>query len=373
MSQATYDKHSIVTTTTWIAAIVAITMALILPLGYFTLSYQYLVGSLETESEMTSSIITRLINSNPEMWHFEQVRLEELLEQRKHSNHMETQRIYDLSGTLIAESDVGLRPPLVTRRFNLLEAGKVVGTLEIHTSLHKILFNSGLIALLGLLFGSLIFVTLRVLPLRAVVAAEKSLRDSETRYRLLVENAPDAILVYGRESILYANIAALILFRATNSDQLVGQSVTTICKSENHELAGKCLQISDETSGASSQQEMQLTCLDGVSIQVIAVGISTMFQNEPAVQVILHDISERKRLMDELQDKIMLLEAARANVRHLEGIIPICMYCKKIRDDEESWQQMESYISQHSEALFSHGICPDCFPKAKSEAMKEWN
>jgi PAS domain S-box-containing protein len=373
MPQATYDKHSIVTTTTWIASIVAIAVALILPLGYFTLSYQYLVGSLETESEMTSSIITRLINANPEMWHFEQVRLEELLEQRKHSNHIETQRIFDLSGTLIAESNVGLRPPLVTRRFNLLEAGKIVGTLEINTSLRRILFNSGLIALFGVLCGALIFITLRTLPLRAVVAAEKSLRESEARYRLLVENAPDAILVYGRETILYANIAALRLFHAVTYDQLVGQSVTAICKSENHELDGKCLRLSDEASGASSQQEMQLTCLDGTTIQVIAVGISTIFRDEPAVQVILHDISERKKLLDELQDKVMLLEAARANVRHLEGIIPICMYCKKIRDDEESWQQMESYISQHSEALFSHGICPDCFPKAKSEAMKEWN
>ncbi|MFH1026583.1 MAG: hypothetical protein V1791_01135 [Pseudomonadota bacterium] len=55
------------------------------------------------------------------------------------------------------------------------------------------------------------------------------------------------------------------------------------------------------------------------------------------------------------------LREARSQVRHLEGVIPICMYCKKIRDDGNSWQQLERYISDHSEAFFSHGICPTCF------------
>ncbi len=55
------------------------------------------------------------------------------------------------------------------------------------------------------------------------------------------------------------------------------------------------------------------------------------------------------------------LEAALARVKQLEGIIPICMHCKKIRDDQESWHQLEAYISNHSEAQFSHGMCSDCF------------
>jgi len=68
-----------------------------------------------------------------------------------------------------------------------------------------------------------------------------------------------------------------------------------------------------------------------------------------------------------------LLREAQARVKHLEGIIPICTYCKKIRDDQASWQQMEQYISEHSEALFSHSICPDCYQKVKADIaeMKE--
>ena len=54
---------------------------------------------------------------------------------------------------------------------------------------------------------------------------------------------------------------------------------------------------------------------------------------------------------------------AQAQVKRLEGIIPICMYCKKIRDDKKSWLQLEQYISEHSEAMFSHGVCPECSKK----------
>ncbi|MEI6206329.1 MAG: response regulator [Desulfuromonadales bacterium] len=54
------------------------------------------------------------------------------------------------------------------------------------------------------------------------------------------------------------------------------------------------------------------------------------------------------------------LEAALAQVKQLEGIIPICSYCKKIRDDKQSWHRLEDYITKHSEAVFSHGACPDC-------------
>jgi hypothetical protein len=54
---------------------------------------------------------------------------------------------------------------------------------------------------------------------------------------------------------------------------------------------------------------------------------------------------------------------ARQRVKQLEGIIPVCMYCRKVRDDREAWLRMETYISAHSSALFSHGICPECMPK----------
>jgi hypothetical protein len=58
-----------------------------------------------------------------------------------------------------------------------------------------------------------------------------------------------------------------------------------------------------------------------------------------------------------------VLQNTLSRVKQLEGIISICAYCKKIRNDVNSWDQMEVYISNHSEARFSHGICPDCYKK----------
>ena len=79
-----------------------------------------------------------------------------------------------------------------------------------------------------------------------------------------------------------------------------------------------------------------------------------------------------KRQAEEDRERLILeLRATLAKVKQLEGIIPICMYCKKIRDDKESWQQLEGYITEHSEALFSHGICPECAVKATREALED--
>lgn len=68
-------------------------------------------------------------------------------------------------------------------------------------------------------------------------------------------------------------------------------------------------------------------------------------------------------LQRQLAERIAELEAAVAHIKQLQGILSICSYCKNIRDDENYWQQVEGYISDHSEAKFSHGICPDCYER----------
>lgn len=69
------------------------------------------------------------------------------------------------------------------------------------------------------------------------------------------------------------------------------------------------------------------------------------------------------QLQTELARRVKELEAALAQVKQLEGYLPICSYCKKVRDDADYWQQIESYVEAHSEAMFTHSICPDCYQK----------
>ena len=79
------------------------------------------------------------------------------------------------------------------------------------------------------------------------------------------------------------------------------------------------------------------------------------------VSVLFRDISEKKQWELQREQVIKELRHALGQVRTLHGLIPICAWCKKIRNDEGYWQQLEAYISQHTEADFSHGMCPDCF------------
>jgi DNA-binding response OmpR family regulator len=69
------------------------------------------------------------------------------------------------------------------------------------------------------------------------------------------------------------------------------------------------------------------------------------------------------RLQAELASRVKELELALTNVKLLQGLLPICCYCKKIRDDKNYWQQVDTYVADHSEAQFTHGICPDCRDK----------
>jgi DNA-binding response OmpR family regulator len=68
-------------------------------------------------------------------------------------------------------------------------------------------------------------------------------------------------------------------------------------------------------------------------------------------------------LRDTLARRVEELQAAISHIRTLQGILPICMHCHKIRDDQQSWQRLELYIQEHSDAQFSHSLCPECLEK----------
>lgn len=67
------------------------------------------------------------------------------------------------------------------------------------------------------------------------------------------------------------------------------------------------------------------------------------------------------RLQQALADRVHELEEALTNVKQLQGLLPMCSYCKSIRTDQDYWQKVEHYIADHSELQFSHGICPTCY------------
>lgn len=116
-------------------------------------------------------------------------------------------------------------------------------------------------------------------------------------------------------------------------------------------------------TGGVHGMEMPFRKKNGEAITgLFSAGIITI-DGEKSILSSIGDISDRKRMEEALQEEHRRLQQALDEVRTLSGIVPICSYCKKIRDDAGYWNQVEKYISDHTDARFSHGICPSCYEK----------
>jgi DNA-binding response OmpR family regulator len=76
-------------------------------------------------------------------------------------------------------------------------------------------------------------------------------------------------------------------------------------------------------------------------------------------------------LQNRLSGRVAELEQALDKVKRLQGLLPICSHCKRIRDDDNYWQAVDFYITQHTEAVFSHSICPDCYQQHMAPALEQ--
>jgi len=111
---------------------------------------------------------------------------------------------------------------------------------------------------------------------------------------------------------------------------------------------------------------------DGLNVGADGYIIKPITNRELVARV--QAIARIKRAEDALRQKkleqqklITELQEALAEIKTLKGFIPICASCKKIRDDEGYWNQLEAYISKHTDATFTHSICPQCAEKYKAE------
>ena len=109
---------------------------------------------------------------------------------------------------------------------------------------------------------------------------------------------------------------------------------------------------------------------DGSIIWIEARGVPILNEKGEIYRIagIAVDISKRKQIEKDRDNLIQSLQNAIDEIKTLKGIIPICSYCKSIRDNEGAWDRIEAYLAKHSDAEFSHGICPKCLSKARTDA-----
>ena len=113
------------------------------------------------------------------------------------------------------------------------------------------------------------------------------------------------------------------------------------------------------SGGQALAFENRYRCKDG-SYRWLLWNATADLEHE-VIYSVARDITERKRAEEERERLLRELQDALAEVRELQKILPICSYCRNIRDDENYWQTVESYISHHTNTRFSHGICPKCY------------
>lgn len=194
--------------------------------------------------------------------------------------------------------------------------------------------------------------------------AEEALRESEKQYRNLVDNSPVGIYTTNiKGDILFVNEAlARMAGYDSPADMMKEGVLTTYKRGSDRDLLLKDLR----EQGKISNFEFEFVRKNG---ETIRASLSAVLEGEMLSGMIL-DITERKRAEEERERLILELKEALAKIKTLSGMLPICSWCKKIRNDGGYWQQIEAYIHDHSDAEFTHGICPDCMKKMYSKHKK---
>jgi len=178
---------------------------------------------------------------------------------------------------------------------------------------------------------------------------------------IFVDIMPNGMLAMdGRGRIIDINQAMLALLGA-ETEQVIGRPYTEVLKPWQ-EI------VDDFRQGTHVGTEIAL------GEQWFDLQVKPLSNRQGSAQgriIILHDISQRKKMAAEREQLITSLQHALSKVKKLSGLLPICANCKKIRDDQGYWQDVAVYIRDHSEAEFTHGICPDCYTELYPELAQK--
>jgi len=199
---------------------------------------------------------------------------------------------------------------------------------------------------------------------------DRRLQEVLKEQQAIFDTLPTGLCILRDRVIVLCNPAMESMFGFARGT-LQGQSVRSLYASETvFQEYGRTIYAQIAKTGRF-EGEVRYQRQNGEQFWAKDHGRTIIFGDRPEAYTVFSiiDITEQKKQQELLTRQKEELETTLTRVKRLEGIISICMYCKKIRTEQESWEQLEKYITENSDALFSHGICPDCYARSLAESI----
>lgn len=189
--------------------------------------------------------------------------------------------------------------------------------------------------------------------------AEAKLKESEMKYRLIIENSSDAIIIIENEKIIFANNAFSKMLDYSN-DEILNLNKRAIFISESRQVNREKSSSDNQIKKFTRRYSSVITRKDGRKLDVEISEKKIKFNNQASLLMIIRDISKQKKIFT-------ILEKESKQIKGLDDLIPICAGCSDIRDDSlkgNPWVKPADYISKRlPEVNFSHTMCPKCLKK----------
>ena len=364
MNHNSGTAYSIATRFTVIFSVVA---ALILPVGYFIVSYQYLMGIMKTEAEFNSELISELVSTNPELWRFETIRIEELLGRLPRSGAPETRRIFDRENILVAESGNILPPPEIKVSLEVMESGEVAGRIEISRSMLPLLLKSGILGLFGLGIGLLLY---RWLPFQAVIKAGKQLQDANDFLRKVMEGSTNSLVVIDLAGNIQTFNGRFEALSGCSREKLLGYPFCSLFRGDAQSQVEGELHAVTTRGEESVTFETILERQGGLKLNLFCGAVPLLGEGAiSGVVVSLDDITERINAEEERLDlarnlqqtqKLESLGMLAGGIAHdFNNILTIILgCCYVIEDERDSASADTEYVQKIEDAANRAGdIC----------------
>ncbi len=197
---------------------------------------------------------------------------------------------------------------------------------------------------------------------------ETLLKDEIYWRRLLIEESRDAIVVLDQNTKVYEANSRFADMLGYSSEEVYQLHAWDWDAALNKE---QILELAKTVSDTGHYFVTQHRRKDGGLIDVELSNNGAVYRGKKLIFCICRDISKRNRAEREREELIKKLQDSLAEIRALRGILPLCSFCKRIRDDEGYWEKVDIYINKHFEADISHAICPECLKIHYPDEYKE--